>query len=116
MDAWAVQDADPSGAHYPELSLESDRDFHLSASADVEEREDVVKALSHPRRGGLQSAANQPEPEDAPRLALPEEDARQSVALQSHQVAGPALARVAELWGTEPRARAPLASRARPHQ
>jgi hypothetical protein len=72
VDAWAVRGADQSVARCPAPCLESDRDFHLSASADVEEPGDVVKVLLHPLPGELQPVVNQPEL-DAPRAVLPAE-------------------------------------------
>ena len=76
VDAWAVRDADQSVARCPAPCLESDRDFHLSALADVEEPGDVVKALLHPLQGELQPAVNQPQP-DGPRVVFPAEVWRQ---------------------------------------
>ena len=72
VDAWAVRDADQSVARCPAPCLESDRDFHPSASADVEEPGDVVKALLHTLERELQPAVNQPE-RDGPQAALPAE-------------------------------------------
>jgi hypothetical protein len=69
VDAWAVRGADQSVARCPAPCPESDRDFHLSASEDVEEPGDVVKVLLHPLQGELQLAVNQPEL-DGPRAVL----------------------------------------------
>ena len=91
VDAWAVRDADQSVARCPAPCPESDRDFHLLALADVEEPEDVVKALLHPLQGELQSAVNQPEP-DGPRVVPPAEVWRQWVARESRSVADSVLA------------------------
>lgn len=113
VDAWAVQDVDPSDVRCPAPSLESDRGFLLSASAGVEEREDAVQALPHLLRDALQSAANQLEPEGEPRAEFPAEDARQSAARELRRVVDSVLAPLAgESSKTGPTAQALQASRA----
>jgi len=118
--AWVVQDADPSGVRCLALSPEPDRDFLLSASADVEELPDVLKALSHSLRGALRSVANQPEPEDAQRPARLAKDVRQAAARVSQQFAESVLEPlVGELPARERTEPAPLALqalRARAHR
>ena len=67
----------------------------------------MVKGLSRPLRGGLQTAPNQLEREDARRPALPAEDASQWAARESRPVADSVQALVGELWETELAGQAP---------